>query len=85
MLSPRCRKHLYCLLSMQIVGSQEISGRLVANPINICHRRTGLSRPNDGRLSNMIDVDSTLNIEPTFCYLGGTLSAGGGSDRAIAA
>ena len=34
-------------------------------------RCTGLSRPIDVRPSNVIDVGgTTLNVEPTFCYMG---------------
>ena len=63
-----------------------ISGRLVANPEYVCPRCTRLSRPIDGRPSSMIDVGgTTLDVEPTFCYLGDMLGAGGGCDSAIAA
>ena len=49
-----------------------------------CPRCTGLSRPIDGRPSNMIDVDgTTLDVESSFFYLGEMLSASGGCDSAI--
>lgn len=51
----------------------------------ICQRCLGSARPIDGRPVTQMDVDGTpLDVEASFCYLGDTLCAGGGCERAIA-
>ena len=63
-----------------------ISGPLKDDPDYVCPRCCGVARPIDGRPACQVDVNGTmLNVEPTFCYLGDMLSAGGGCDSAIAA
>jgi len=45
-----------------------------------------MARPIDGRPVTHVDVDgSLLDVEASFCYLGGMLGAGGGCGSAIAA
>jgi len=61
-----------------------IKGPLHANPLYVCPRCCGLSRPIDGRPCSQVDVDGTvLDVEPSFCYLGDMLCAGGGCKLAI--
>ena len=63
-----------------------VKGRLVSDPDFVCQRCQGLARPIDGRPVTQVEVDGTnLDVEPTFCYLGDMLDAGGGCDSAIAA
>ena len=48
----------------------------------MCH---GVAGPIDGRSITQVDIDGTmLNVEATFCYVGGMLCTGGGCDSAIA-
>ena len=61
-----------------------VRGKLVPDPDYICPRCQGLARPIDGRPVTEVDIDGTLlDVEASFCYLGDTLSAGGGCTLAI--
>ena len=56
-----------------------IHGRLVEDEDFQCNRCCGLARPIDGRPSDSITLGGhTLDVVDTFCYLGDTISAGGG-------
>ena len=61
-----------------------INGRLKANPQYICPRCQGFARPIDGRPIDKVSVDDVnMDVDPSFCYLGDMLSAGGGCELAI--
>ena len=50
----------------------------------VCLRCSGDARPIDGRPVTQVDVDGTLlDVEPSFCYLGDMLDAGGGCKLAV--
>ena len=56
-----------------------IRGRLVEDENFRCNRCCGLARPIDGRPCDSITLgEHNLEIVDTFCYLGDTISAGGG-------
>ena len=61
-----------------------ISGRLVEDPEFKCKRCLGAARPIDNR--PMVDFsigDDVLEVVDSFCYLGDSICAGGGCQRAI--
>ena len=56
----------------------------VSNPNYVCPRCQRQAHPIDGRTVTHVDVDGTLlDVEASFCYLGGMLSACGGCSLAI--
>ena len=56
-----------------------IRGRLVEDEDFQCNRCRGLARPIDGRPCDSITLGGhMLEVADTFCYLGDTISAGGG-------
>ena len=58
-----------------------IQGRITAvDPDTyVCLRCSGDAPPIDGRLITHVVIDGTrLDVEPSFCYLGDMLNAGGG-------
>ena len=60
-----------------------ISGSLRHDPSFRCKRCSGLARPIDGRPMSEITVASEkLEVVSSFCYLGDTLSSGGGCELA---
>ena len=61
-----------------------MKGRLVEDPVYKCRRCLGKARPIDARSAVKFKVnDHELDIVNEFCYLGDTVSAGGGCERAI--
>ena len=82
------RNSIFCRLCELWVhkNCSGITGRLVPDPDYVCPRCRGEARPIDGRPVTQVVVDgATLDVVPTFCYLGDMLSAGCGCDSAIAA
>ena len=58
--------------------------RLTAMPEYTCPRCRGEARPIDGRPATHVTVNGEqLDVDPSFCYLGDTLCAGGGCELAI--
>ena len=65
-------------------GCSDVKGRLVEDPVFKCRRCLGKARPIDARSAVKFKVnDHELDIVNEFCYLGDTVSAGGGCERAI--
>ena len=61
-----------------------ITQRLIKDP-KLYLRCKGESWPIDGRTVTEVDVDGTMPVEATFCYLGDMLCSSGSCDSAIAA
>ena len=60
--------------------------RLTPNPDYRCARCMGNARPIDGRPQSEVQVGpDKLEVVASFCYLGDTLSAGGGCEMAVTA
>ena len=60
-----------------------IKGPLRPDPHYKCPRCLGTARPIDGRPLKEVKVgDETLEVVPDFCYLGDSLSSGGGCELA---
>ena len=60
-----------------------IKGSLEEDPSYRCPRCQGIARPIDGRPMQVVEVgEDKLDVVPEFCYLGDTLSGGGGCDLA---
>ena len=60
-----------------------IKGRLTPNPNFKCCRCLGTARPIDSRPANHVLVDDhKLEVVGSFCYLGDSVSAGGGCEAA---
>ena len=65
-------------------GCSDVKGRLVEDPNFKCRRCLGKARPIDARSAvKFKSGDHDLDIVNEFCYLGDTISAGGGCERAI--
>src|SRR6056300_1728659 len=77
-LCPRCNCWVHQRCS-------DITGRCLSSVDDFtCRRCLGTARPIDGRPVTNVEVDGTLlDVCDTFCYLGDTLGAGGGCQRAI--
>ena len=62
-----------------------VIGSLKSNPDNRCSRCKGTARPIDGRPHNewLLMQDKKLDVVDSFCYLGDTISAGGGCDLSV--
>ena len=62
----------------------DIRGRLVEDPNFKCSRCLGAARPIDNRpASNFMIGEEALEVVDSFCYLGDSMCAGGGCQRAI--
>ncbi len=60
-----------------------ITGILLPDPTFRCNRCSGLARPIDSRPMTEVTVGTErLEVVPSFCYLGDTLSSGGGCELA---
>ena len=62
-----------------------IIGRLKPNPNDRCNRCKGTARTIDRRPYNewLYEQDKKLDLIDSFCYLGDTISAGGGCDLSV--
>ena len=61
-----------------------LTGKIRKDPGYVCPRCRGLARPIDGRpVTEVVVGDQTLDVVDEFCYLGDTLSSGGGCTSAI--
>ena len=62
-----------------------VTGSLKSNPDYRCSRCKGTARPIDGRPHNewLLMQDKKFDVVDSFCYLGDTISAGGGCDLSV--
>ena len=82
------RNSIYCPVCSHWIHKKcsGITGRISQDPNFVCSRCRGEARPICGRTTEYVAVDSHhVNVVDSFCYLGDTISGGGGCTEAAVA